>query len=393
MNRLLDIVTEAETGAGVQFRANEYGQRGIRQFLVDVIAMANAPVDGNRYIVTGVAVDGDGQRQFQSVDPQDFSGKPAYESLVAEYVDPPLRLKYRPVRVKDRHVGVYEIGECRDKPYMMRIDYSERLRRGDAYVRAGDAAIKAGRRMLLQLFESRSPCAVAKDTIEVGFSGDVIQKKRRVPTVDLRQLPSRVERGKLGELIAARRKTRGSGSTTTMARLVHTQLFGADTPFDEQTLTGLAERLDYVDTKFHAEDQWFLFETHAQRLQLAVFIQGRVPLENASLTLRMPRHKALHVANGLPPDPGNPPLADDGDAGLVDYPAVSARGKEIYVASVLGDVAAGVPIEVFELPLRICAGSQLASKRLSLRYRLFGSNLRQPVDGSLQLHFQAASAK
>lgn len=391
MSRLLDIVTKAEPGAGVQFRAHAYGKRGIRRFLIDVIAIANAPVDGNRYIVTGVAI-GDGQRQFQPVDPQDFSGQPAYESLAAEYVDPPLRLKYRPVRVNDQVVGVYEIGDCRDRPYMMRIDYSEKLRRGDAYVHAGDAPVKAGRRMLLQMFENRSPGGVTKDTIEVGFSGDVIQKKCRVPTVDLRRLPSRVERGKLSELIAARRKTRGSGATTTMARLVHTQLFGAETPFDDQTLTGLAERLDYVDSKFHAEDQWFLFETHAHKLQLAVFIQGQVALENASLTLRMPRHKALHVANGLPPDPENLPDADDGDAGLVDYPAVSVRQKEIYVASVLGDVAAGVPIDVFEVPLRICAGSELAGKRLNLRYRLFGSNLRQPVDGSLQLAFQTATS-
>ncbi len=34
----------------MQFRKDKYGSSGIRSFLRDVLAMANAPVDGPRYI-------------------------------------------------------------------------------------------------------------------------------------------------------------------------------------------------------------------------------------------------------------------------------------------------------------------------------------------------------
>ena len=32
--------------------------------------------------------------------------------------------------------NVCEIGDCQDRPYMMHVDHSETLRRGDAYLRA-----------------------------------------------------------------------------------------------------------------------------------------------------------------------------------------------------------------------------------------------------------------
>jgi len=155
MNRLLKIARTATPGTGIQFRKDKYGSSGIRNFLRDVLAMANAAVDGPRYIIVGADFDSRGRKCVHAIDADDFSGKPSYQSLANEYIEPPLRIRYKPVSIDGQRVGVFEIGDSQDRPYMMRIDFSEKLRRGDAYVRVKNGAMKMGRRQLAELFERK----------------------------------------------------------------------------------------------------------------------------------------------------------------------------------------------------------------------------------------------
>ena len=153
MNQLARIVRSATPSTAVKFRKRSYGKDGVEHFLRDVLAMANASVEGTRYIVTGVEFDAKGRKRTYSIDQSDFSGKPAYQALANDHIEPPIRLRYQPVTVEGERVGVFQIGDCQDRPYMMRVDYSETLRRGDAYVRINDSAVKMGRRQLQSLFE------------------------------------------------------------------------------------------------------------------------------------------------------------------------------------------------------------------------------------------------
>lgn len=222
--------------------------------------MANAAVDGNRYIVTGIRFEGENQRHACSIDLDDFSGKPFYQALVAEFIEPPIPIIYRAVIVDGQRVGVYEIGDCQDKPYMMRVDYSEQLRRGDAYVRADDAVIKIGRRILFNMFDDRAKSVAPDDNVEIGFAGEVIQKKLYLPTVDLNQLPSAIEHGKLNQLVDVREKARDSGSTTTMARMVHMRLFGSDEPYEDRSPTTLLAEMEQIRQKHESDDHHFLLK-------------------------------------------------------------------------------------------------------------------------------------
>jgi predicted HTH transcriptional regulator len=176
MDRLQQIVSSAMPETAVQFRKDTYGQDGVRAFLLDVLALANASVEGNRYIVIGVHFDPKGRKCAVPVDAEDFSGKPSYQALANEYIEPPIRIRYKPVSLSGTRVGVFEIGDCQDRPYMMRIDYSEKLRRGDAYKRVKNATIKMGRRQLQELFEQKFRDSVSAGDIEVGFPGEIIHK-------------------------------------------------------------------------------------------------------------------------------------------------------------------------------------------------------------------------
>jgi hypothetical protein len=387
MNRLLKIARSAAPGTGVQFRKTAYGTGGLRQFLRDVLAMANAATDGPRLIFTGIETDAQGNRRFHAIDRDDFSGKPSYQSLVADFIEPPLRIRYKPISIDGKQVGVYEIANCGDRPYMMRADFSETLRRGDAYLRVQDGAFKMGRRQLQELFEERFNESVASENVEVGFPGEIMHKILKLPTTDLSLLPSAQAAEKLRLLLEARSKVAASGSETMVARLTHARLFGSDRPYEDRNPEQLMHEIRQIRHIHRYEDEHFLYEQQVQELQLMVLNQGQQVIENASLSLVMPNHNAIYVASRLPrvfrDKRWLPRPVGEHD----QYPAVTLKDDAIHVSSALGDISTDAPVRVFETPLKVCIGNELKGRRIEIRYAIHGSNLRKPAKGRLRLQF------
>jgi len=388
MNRLFKIAQTATAGSGVQFRKHSYGRGGIQSFLRDVLALANASVDGPRYIIVGAEIDSRDQRHFYSIDAADFSGKPSYQALANEYIEPPLRISYKAVSIEGKRVGVFEIGDSQDRPYMMRIDYSEQLRRGDAYVRSRSSTMKMGRRQLSELFERKFRDSVSAGDIEFGFPGEIIHKDLTLDCCDLSKLPSAEASKKLNQLIDIRQKAKRSGSTTVMARLTHARLFGPDNPYVDRSPDELMEEIGELRRKYRDQDDHFLFESRAERVQMVVYNQGEEPIIDASLSLIMPNHNAFYVAETLPKILRDDALASRTADEIASYPSVTLKDDAVQVTSKIGDIEVGAPVDVFASPLRICVGKDLSGKRFGIRYALHGQNLRSPAKGNLRLIFR-----
>ena len=388
MNRLTKIAQAATPGTAVQLRANAYGSSGIRSFLRDVLAMANASVEGPRYIIVGADCDNAGRKSFNAVDADDFSGKPSYQALANEYIEPPLRIRYQPVSVDGKKIGVFEIGDCQDRPYMMRIDYSETLRRGDAYIRANDSAMKMGRRQLGNLFARKFRDSVSAGDIEIGFPGEIIHKDETIRTCNLANLPSAEASKKLGQLIDIRKNSKSSGSTTVMARLTHARLFGADDPYVDRSPDELMQEMRDLRIKYRNHDDQFLYEEHAETMQLVIYNQGQEPILDASLSLLMPNHNAFYVADKLPKLLRDDQFVNRTPDEMSAYPSVTLKDDAIQITTKIGDIAVGEPINAFNIPLRLCVGEDLLGKRFGIRYTLHGQNLRDPAKGKLRLLFK-----
>ena len=387
MNRLVRIVRSATPSTAVKFCKRAYGKSGVERFLRDVIAMANASVEGPRYIVTGVDYDDKGRKRMIGVERGDFSGKPAYQSLANEHIEPPVRIRYQPVSVEGERVGVFEIGECQDRPYMMRIDYSETLRRGDAYARTKNKSVKLGRRQLQALFEKKFQDSVSAANIEIGFPGEIIHKDLNVMTHSFARLPSTVASAKLHELIEAKKKVHASAANTVVARLTHARLFGTDSPYEERSTEEILEEMRLIERRYRHQDSHFLFEERATLVQLVLLNQGNEELRDASLTLVLPNHNAFHVATELPRIPRDDRFIERTPGEQAGYPAVSPSDNSVQVAAKLGDIEPGEPVEVFDLPLRICVGDELRGRRLGIQYALNAHNLRTAAKGKLRLLF------
>lgn len=271
---------------------------------------------------------------------------------------------------------------------MMRIDYSETLRRGDAYMRLKDVVVKMGRRQLQTLFEKKFRDSVSSKDIEVGFAGDIIHKTLTLPSCDLSQLPSAVAAGKLEQLVKIQLDTPGTGTTSFMARLVHAQLYGSDDPYIRRTPDELMAEMQQIGHKYRNHDRHFLFESNCEEVQLVVYNQGEEPIVDASLSLVLPKDDDLYVADRLPKVQRDKKFVDRSPDEIASYPSVSLHTQSIHITKKIGEIPVGEPIEVFASPLRVCIGPGLIGRRFGVRYALHGQNLRTPATGTLQMIFK-----
>jgi len=388
MDRLLKIARSGTPDTGVQFRHSAYGRDGIESFLRDVLAIANAEVEGNRHIVVGVDFDARGRKQARTIDAEDFSGKPSYQSLANEYIEPPVRIRYKPVSLDGKRVGVFEVGDCQDRPYMMRADFSEKLRRGDAYKRVKNMPVKMGRRQLMELFERKFRDSVSASDIEVGFPGEIIHKEFAIPTCDLAAMPSALASIKLEEMLNIRNKSKNSGSTTMVARLTHARLYGTEDPYVDRSPDDIMQELGQIRSKYRNPDNHFLFDDRAEKLQLVVYNQGEEPIIDASLAIALPNHNSFYVADSPPKRRIDDRYVDRSPDEIASYPAVALKDDSVGITAKIGDIPVGEPTEVFVSPLLLCVGRELSGRRFGIRYRLHGQNLRAPASGQLKLTFR-----
>jgi len=388
MNPFVKIAQATAPRADTQYRREPYGSHDIRRFLRDVIAMANAAIEGPRYIVIGIEFDDKGRRNLHSVGADDFSGKPSYQSIVIDFVEPRIRVQHQAVTVNGKRLGVFEISHCPDKPYMMRIDHSETLRRGDAFVRVNGAAIKLGRRQLQEMFEKTFHESESAKLIEVGFPGEIMHKVRQFRTTDFAHMPSAIASSKLNQLLQVQSNSIHSGATTGIARLTHARLFGSDDPYITKTSSELVEEIGQIEFKHRDDDERFLFEENAEKLQFVIYNQGDTPIHDASLTLTMPNHPSFLVADHLPNFVQDDPFVSQRLPEFGKYPAVKISKAAIHVSNTIGKVPCGEPVFAFDVPLRVCAGSELKGRKFGIRYALSAANLRYPAKGTLRLVFQ-----
>ena len=389
MNNLKDILTADGSAPHIILRSTPYAAADTRAFLEDVLALANAAVEGPRYIVIGAANDEQGVRTYCSIDEDELETQFGYAALVSEYIEPSLRLRHMRARLKDKLLGVFEIAESSDKPYLMRTDFSETLRRGDGWMRVSGNNVKLGRKQLQEFFEQRLQESIPTESLEIGFAGEFLRKECEITTTDLTKLPSLVANTKLRQLLKIQDASKNSGSTTILARLTHTRLFGSDNPYEDRNAEDLRREIAEAETRYKDADDYFLFEEHYSDLQLVVVNHGANTIQEATIGLIIPNHSGCRIADQLPMRLNGSGLQERPAAEQAEYPAVRRKADAIHVSYAVGDLPPDTPLKVFRIPLRLCADNVLKGRRMGIHYSLFGRNLRAPVKGKLRLQFKA----
>lgn len=106
MSKLGQIIRTGRDGTALLFRPRPYREKDQAVFLRDVIALANAEVEGTRPIVVGVETAEGHQPQFHAVAQSEFSPDPSCQDVAREFIEPPLRVRFLPHLIDGVRIGL-----------------------------------------------------------------------------------------------------------------------------------------------------------------------------------------------------------------------------------------------------------------------------------------------
>ncbi|MEN6291604.1 MAG: ATP-binding protein, partial [Methanobacterium sp.] len=163
-----DIIQFETESTYCDFKATQYSQDPsdkVRDFLVDIMAFANADIDTDRYIVIGIKHKNDVERLFLGIDKNKFSDPAIYQQIVHQNIEPDIDFDYLLFEYMGKYYGIFKIINCNQQPYLMKKDYGDRLKKGDSYIRKGRHNAKMERQDFERIYQKKS----SQNT----FTGDV----------------------------------------------------------------------------------------------------------------------------------------------------------------------------------------------------------------------------
>ncbi|MGI9259747.1 MAG: AlbA family DNA-binding domain-containing protein [Gammaproteobacteria bacterium] len=366
-------------------RERPYAQVEKQAFLRDVIGLANALVDGPRYLILGVRDQGPDQRKFVGMtDAEIAEARKVYQALILKYVEPDLAIDFNALNLDGNAVAILSLNQCDEPPYLLKEDLANSMREGSGWIYREQAPRRLRRADLRMLFEKTLFGPAHQPKIQVGFVGKSLVEELVLDVLDLTEMPSKVAGGKFRKLMEAKQAAQdvGARTLTHIQRLVHVREFGAAQPYESVSDTSLKRRVNSAEEEHYWADDYYEFETRAHKVNLALKNLGEVALRDGQLTLEFPHVEGFGISEYLRT------AKDDEEKKPVEYPKVDAGEKTIRVQVAVRAVPGGAAVPAFVEPLRIWARESAAGQTLPVDFRLIGSGLREPVTGTLRIRIQ-----
>ena len=226
------------------------------------------------------------------------------------------------------------------------------------------------------MFEARLATATPAVDLKIGFSGEEPRSAITLPVLGLDLLPSAVAAKKLSKILEAKQDVQSAGRTQSrFMRLVHTQVFGVERPYESHSDDSLRMLIEKSKEDYRPADEHYAFEVRAHRLDIVVHNPGGVALDNATIRMTLPRIDGAGVAERQhAPTDVQPPSG---------YPRVKTTQRTISIEADVGSLPAGNTVSVFEHPPRFWVRSAAAGKTIPIDVVLQARELRDPVRETL----------
>ncbi len=357
----------------------------------EVIGLANADVDGPRNILFGInagAIEGGGIVGIAESAMADL--KKAHR-LLSALIEPVLHLAFIYDRINGKLVGTLEIDGCDDGPYVVGQDFSEKLSRGQSWIREGFELRAIDRTELAQISTPKLAKQPAKATeqpsITVGFNDDLDCKLLEMPVPDTSNPPFAQDKWKVEQPLDLKKAIKDTIGTVT-SRILHlgrapkhdpvveSDEYGTDTQTDLFRETGIL---------FDNAENHYYFEEKALKLNLTVCNKGTEGIEAVSIEIGFPRLPDFDVADQLYISPFD--KRSSYEVNNLGYPEVERRDGAILVRSSLGALAPDRPEPAFRCALRLAVGPRMTGRKVAIQYKLRGQSKQSLGKGRLKIKF------
>lgn len=411
--------------SGLAFREHLYSPDEDASLVRDLLGLANADAPDPRRLIIGVRDPEEGTRQFPGVDRSVLvEFRQRLLTLAARAIEPELSIRVTGANMGGATLAIVSLTDCPDRPYLVREPVG-RLLPGTGFIRRGTQTGPLRRADLQTLLgtgprkagapgNEKTPAAthssldvtggttgaagigaaragtadriLGTDNAEVRvfFPLDEERTELLLPVLPLEEMPSAAAAKRIRAMLAAKKESRDvlGRTETRLSRLVHARMYGADTPFDEQSDDALALQLSRTDEDYKAADDYYRFETRAHKIQIAVRNQGMSNLKEATLELTLHLVEGTGVSGVL--------YTPDGTVSTSDaYPIIEHTDQAVIIRRSFDVLPAQAALRAFPEPPRLWAREAAIGKIMAVDYRAEAPRLEEPVTGTLTIRFTA----
>lgn len=381
-----ELIRYETEGTSLDFKAIQYKKETHIDLLKDVLAMANAAFPGDKYIVIGVKAPPGETRGFPGIQ-EEFVDEATYQQLVHGNIEPEIPVTYHPIHFEEKLFGLFTIGACTDKPYMMKKEYassskdrasSKTLRPGEMWIRKGSSQFLVLRRDLDQMRSVRLPISEEKISIVPVGLDEVTNKiliPHRIP------LPSEEEANRLSQELERRNKGQGTlistpGGTLTVHRL------------PQQSPEELMDELGRVKKTFESEDLHARYEKNGVKINFILNNSGDQYLKDVTVLIAVAAGKGLEIATKVYKASyalAYPTINADAFSRVHIYPDVTRHEQGYALVQYLGDLKHHIPQTIFINDLRISIDECFAGESITFDFQVHAENLPQPIEKRIVL--------
>lgn len=385
-----DKIRYDNENSGLDFKKIQYKKEMHQDLIKDVMCMANADIDGNRYIIIGVDHKSSNERDFIGIKKEEFVDNATYQQLIKENIEPEISIDYFAHEIDGVCLGIFKISQCYNKPYMMKKKYKE-LEIGHCWIRKGSHQFRMTREDHDRIIAKRTSCNEFNGKIKIYFSNYAQYQEITLPTakdIQLIQLPSERAANKIRDILKRKKSS---------PNLIHypalPPLFGHSVPYEDRSIEELEKNLIDVKETYEDDDCYEFFELRSHKLNITISNEGDAYIEDASLQIDINKIEGLFIPEKVfkKPERSSFPYIN-ANLGFDGYPEVKDMGDfiRIHKSNRLGllvkwDIKHQLPEEAFGEPVRFLFSKNLEGKVIQLKCKLYGKNLKEPFETTLKI--------
>lgn len=394
----LDELIEYESeNTSLDFKAEEYGKNNF-ELIKDVMSMANAHTNRKKYIIVGVKDNPNEDREIIGL--KTISDQAILENIIQENIEPIIHFKYYKYEFKGKMLGIIEIGDNRNRPYMMKKDNAS-LKKGDSWIRKGSRQSRVVREDIDKMIQERLSYIDIKE-IKIGI-GNNFEKEQyiKIPVINLDEKPSNIEKNRLEELLEKLRsydkedkkreklflvnKNFGEYLNDSKKIRVGTNFLGQSVYYDEKKIL---EKIKNVTTEFYDEDYYYLLEENSLKLNFSIYNGTNIFLEDVKIEFKIPKD-VFFVAESIPEKPNYDSFGMKLPSSFVmGYPNVEEENNYYIVTEYFDNIRHKDLTMIFSEDLRCCKIREYKGNKINIKYKISAKNLETPIEDILVLKWE-----
>lgn len=411
MDKLTDMILNESENRRLDFKREKYHKGNYVSLLKDIIAFANVPLEGSKYIVIGVKEDPEGNKVFHEVD--NIEDQANLENLIHENIEPLIDFEYYQKIVRGNKLAIIEIKEQNDFPYMMKKDYKN-LKHGEMYIRKGTRQTLVYREDLDSILDYKTKNIFAQN-IKIGLNHNLNDEVKKDYTTlsSSNELPSVKYKEELKQLLdeltehtkAGKEEVGSQTAFGVLANLgsilqgqrvtdegiiIGSDQFGVPIRKNEKQLRDLIARSSEI---YAEEDGHYIYNNMAIPLELYIYNEAEKYLEDVTISLEIPSDKIYifkeKAEKPVTSSPYNLTKYPEVNRLIDEYPEIEESEGYYTIREYWGNIEHKKLTAVFsEAPRFFLKNTDAKNIDVEIEFLIRAKNLPDPIQGSLNMKIE-----